>query len=97
MKVLTTVIKVVLALAAVAGAIYVIATYGDKIVAWAKKMLGCTDCAAIEEDPADIPVEEVEAPAPVEEATPAEEVASVEEPVAEDSTEVVAAEHDFEG
>ena len=37
-------IKILTALAAVAGAVYVIATYGDQIVAWAKKILGCTCC-----------------------------------------------------
>lgn len=39
MKVWTTVIKIVVALAAIAGVIYVAATYGDRIVAWAKKLL----------------------------------------------------------
>ena len=39
-----TVLKVLTALAAIAGTVYVIATYGDKIVAWAKKMLGKCDC-----------------------------------------------------
>lgn len=38
MKALNTILKIVAALAAVAGAIYVVATYGDKIVAWAKKL-----------------------------------------------------------
>ena len=33
-----TVLKLLTALAAIAGAVYVIATYGDKIVAWAKKV-----------------------------------------------------------
>lgn len=37
-----TVLKILAALAAIAGIVYVIATYGDKIVAWAKKLLGCT-------------------------------------------------------
>ncbi len=32
--------KILAALAAIAGVVYVIATYGDKIVAWAKKLLG---------------------------------------------------------
>ena len=44
MKVLNVIIKVVLALAALAGIVYVVATYGDKIVAWAKKMLGSCKC-----------------------------------------------------
>ena len=47
MKAFSVIAKVVAALAAVAGIVYVIATYGDKIVAWAKKLLGkccCGDC-----------------------------------------------------
>ena len=39
MKVFSAVVKVLTALAAVAGAVYVIATYGDKIVAWAKGLM----------------------------------------------------------
>ena len=39
-----TVLKVLTALAAVAGTVYVIATYGDKIVAWAKKILAACPC-----------------------------------------------------
>ena len=39
-----TVLKLLTALAAVAGAVYVIATYGDKIVAWAKKVLASCPC-----------------------------------------------------
>ena len=37
-------------LAAIAGAVYVIATYGDKIVAWAKKVLGCCELCACDCD-----------------------------------------------
>ncbi len=44
MKIVGTLLKIVAALAALAGVIYVIATYGDKIVAWAKKMLGMCPC-----------------------------------------------------
>lgn len=44
MKVWSTIVKIVVALAAIAGAVYVVATYGDRIVAWAKKMLGCCSC-----------------------------------------------------
>lgn len=47
MKTFTLIAKIVAALAAVAGIVYVVATYGDKIVAWAKKLLGkscCNDC-----------------------------------------------------
>ena len=45
MKVFGMVTKLLLALAAIAGLVYVFATYGDKIVAWSKKMLGlCKGC-----------------------------------------------------
>ena len=92
MNILKTVLKIVVALAAIAGAIYVIATYGDKIVAWAKRILGCTECALVEEEAiveepevAEEAVEEV----PVEEPA-AEEIAAEEEPHTAD-------EADFEG
>ena len=39
MKVFNKIVKVFLALAAVAGVIYVIAAYGERIVAWAKNLL----------------------------------------------------------
>lgn len=39
MKTFTTILKVLAALAAVAGIIYVVATFGDRIVAWAKQLL----------------------------------------------------------
>ena len=35
-----TMLKILTALAAIAGAVFVVATYGDKIVAFAKKLLG---------------------------------------------------------
>ena len=45
MKTFGVILKIIAALAAIAGIVYVVATYGDKIVAWAKKMLGyCCDC-----------------------------------------------------
>ena len=93
MKVLSTVLKVVIALAAVAGAVYVIATYGDKIVAWAKKMLGCTDCCQLVED------EAVEAVADGVEETSEEVAAPVEEvePAMEEASEEAPVESDFEG
>ncbi len=43
-----TVLKVLTALAAIAGTVYVIATYGDKIVAWAKKILAAFPCCSNE-------------------------------------------------
>ncbi len=39
MKVFYTVLKVMAALAVVAGIIYVVATYGDRIVSWARGLL----------------------------------------------------------
>jgi len=107
MKTVNTLIKILTALAAVAGVIYVIATYGDKIVAWAKKLLAscpctcdvedCADCECECECPCEEPAEEA-APAeeaPVEEAAPAEEEAAVEEVVIEEAAPV-ADEADFE-
>lgn len=101
MKTFNTVMKVLAVLAAVAGAIYVIAAFGDKIVAWAKRVIGCC--------PWDEGLEETEEPKAAEE-TPAEEAAPVAEeaaPAAEAPAEEpkaaaednapVASEEDFEG
>ncbi len=49
MKAWNIILKIVVALAAIAGIVYLAATYGDKIVAWSKKMLArlgciCEDC-----------------------------------------------------
>ncbi len=95
MKLFTNILKVLTALAAVAGAVYVIATYGEQIVAWAKKLLAsmpCPDCAeaepVVEEAPAEeaVPVEEAPAEEAPAEEIPAEEVAVEEnEPVAEEA------------
>jgi len=84
-------VKILTALAAIAGAVYIIATYGEQIVAWAKKLLNampkCPDCEEVET------VEEfVEEPA-AEEAVV--EPAAEEVPVEEDAApEVVVAEHE---
>lgn len=49
MKALNVILKVVAVLAAAAGAVYAVAKWGDKIVAWAKRVMGrgccCDDCA----------------------------------------------------
>lgn len=54
MKTFGTIMKILAALAAIAGAIYVAATYGDKIVAWCKmtvsKIRACSCCSCCEED-----------------------------------------------
>lgn len=39
MKAFWTVVKILAVLAAIAGIIYVIAAYGDKMVAWARRLL----------------------------------------------------------
>ena len=109
MKAFNVIVKILTALAAVAGAVYVVATYGEQIVAWAKKVLAslpkCPCCkeepkaveeTAAEEAPAEESAEEVPAEAPAEEA-PAEE-APAEEPAAEvtvSANEPVAEEADF--
>ena len=100
-----TVMKVVTALAAVVGVIYVIATYGDKIVAWAKSLLekcpckcNVADCKC--EDECECKCDgncQCECEAPAEEDAPAEE-APVEETIEEvvvEAGEPVADEADF--
>ena len=73
MKVWNAIWKTILALAAIAGIIYVLAQYGDKIVAWCKKILGlCKGCCE-----GDVIIEEAE--------TVACEEAAVEEAVAVES------------
>lgn len=87
MKVFSMIMKIVVALAAIAGAAYVIVTYGDQIVAWFKKVFGdmfCCQAEVIEETPE----EAVEEPV-------VEEV--VEEEIVPEEGDVVAAEADFEG
>jgi hypothetical protein len=44
MKTASIIAKILAALAAIAGVVYVIATYGDKIVAWAKNLLKRDEC-----------------------------------------------------
>lgn len=93
MKTLNAVLKVLTALATVAGAIYIVATYGEQIVAWAKKTLACLPkCPSCEksETAEEVPAEE----APAEEAPAAEEVPAAEEPAEEPVPEVVVAENE---
>ena len=100
-----TVFKILTALAAIAGTVYVIATYGDKIVAWAKKILAacpcCNDtcececegaCECGDECKCECAEETVAEEAVTEEAPAAE--AAVEEVVIEEN-EPVADEEDF--
>ena len=89
-----TVLKIMTALAAAIGAAYVIATYGDKIVAWAKDLLAkfpCCNKVELEDDFVPEAAEPV-AEEPAVEEIPVEE--AVEEVVIE-AHEPVAAEADF--
>ena len=87
MKILSAIAKIVAALAFIAGAVYLVATYGDKIVAWAKSLLPCKACEGeVVEEEAETAEETVE-DAPAEET--AEEAPAEETPVAEEA--------DFEG
>jgi len=44
MKAFKVIVKIFVALAAIAGIVYLAATYGDRIVAWAKKLLSSCNC-----------------------------------------------------
>ena len=102
MKVFSVIAKILVALAAIAGAVYVAATYGDKIVAWAKKLMGSHKCCCggecdcggecqCEEAEA---VEEAPAEVEAEEELPEDPEVEIEVIVAEG--EPVAEEHEFE-
>ena len=86
------IVKILTALATIAGAVYIIATYGEQIVAWAKKVWAAMPkCPSCEET--EIVEEAVEEPAAEEavEEAPAEEVPA---PEAEEAPEVVVAENE---
>ena len=44
MKTVSIILKIVVALAAIAGIVYIAATYGDKIVAWCKNLINNKCC-----------------------------------------------------
>ena len=93
-----TALKLLTALATIAGAVYVIATYGDKIVEWAKKvwatMPKCPCCEEAEPVAEEAVVEEAAAEEPAAEEAPAEEEPVAEEVIVEE-TAPVAEEADF--
>lgn len=96
MNAVKTILKILAVLAAIAGIVYVIATYGDKIVAWAKKLLQ-RDCISDSEDWDEDWDDEFCTPVSAEEAPVSEDaVASEAEPEADTQT-VTASESDFEG
>ena len=102
MKTINAIVKVLTALAAVAGAVYIIATYGDKIVAWAKEIWEKISTVTVDvtatvdaapEDTAPVGEEDFAAEEPAAEA-PVEEPAQ--EPEAAEAAPI-ADEADFEG
>ena len=52
MKTWETILKIVAALVAAAGIIFVIVTYGDKIVAWFKKLFSKSEVTLYDEEEA---------------------------------------------
>lgn len=89
MKAAKVIAKILVALAAVAGAVYVVATYGNQIVAWCKKVLASLPCPCCKDEV----VEEAAAEEAVEEAAEVVEEVPAEEPAAE---AVEAEDADFE-
>lgn len=101
MKIASVIAKILTALATIAGAVYVIATYGDKIVAWAKQALPKCECEEeiVDAEAAEEAVEEIaeEAEEVVEDVVDAVEEIAEEIVEAVSEEEVVADEADFEG
>lgn len=95
MKALNSILKVLTALAAIAGVIYIVATYGEQIVAWSKRMLAAMSrCPGVEfeakvnlvdQDADDTEQEGTEEPVTVPAEETAEPVVSEHEPVAEEN------------
>ena len=86
------IVKILTALATIAGAVYIIATYGEQIVAWCKQIWSkMPKCPACEE--AEIVEEYAEETAPEAEAAVEEPVAE-EVPVEDAAPEVVVAENE---
>lgn len=106
-----TIVKLFTALTAAVGAIYIVATYGDKIVEWAKGIMGGCCCKSTMNTPTpNAPVQEAdfaeetakeEAPVQTEEAPVSAAPEAAEEPAEEavlpDDATPVADEEDFEG
>ena len=101
MKLFNTIVKLLTALATLAGIIYILATYGEQIVAWAKKTLAalpkcpCCEDGEIEVEPVveEEAAEEAEA-APAEEEAAPEEAPVAQEEAAAEAPEVVVAENE---
>ena len=101
MKTAKILAKIVVALAAVAGAVYVVATYGEQIVAWCKKLLASLPCCCNCKCTCDCESEctcdgdcTCECKDTIEEVVEAE-IPEVEEAPAEEAAEEAVAEEDF--
>lgn len=99
MKIVSVVAKVLAALAAAVGAIYLLATYGEQIVAWCKKVMNslptCQCCNEAEPVAEEAPVAPA-APVVEDEDEVLDEVPVEEIPVVDPAAnEVVADENDF--
>lgn len=102
-----TIVKLFTALAAAVGAVYIVATYGDKIVEWAKGIMSGCCCKSAVNAPiateSDFTDKQEEAPVQAEEASePATpEAVAPEEPAPQEGLSEdaipVANEEDFEG
>lgn len=91
------IVKILTALATIAGAVYIIATYGDKIVAWAQKIWDAMPKKAAVNLEVDLTAEGEAEEAAAPEAETAEEAVAEEVPVeevVEEAPEVVVAEHE---
>lgn len=109
MKVFKAIVKIAVALAAAAGAVYVVATYGEEIVdrakkLWGKLQSGCSCCCTMSAafDPEEADAEDTEETKTAEESaeeaeTASEPAAPAEEAAPADDTAVTADEADFEG
>lgn len=99
-----TIVKLFTALATVVGAIYIVATYGDKIVEWAKGIMNCCCKSAVNIPAAsesDFSEKQEEAPVQTEEVSEPAAAETAEEPAAQEVLSEdaipVANEEDFEG
>ena len=99
MKVFSIIAKLFAVLATAVGAIVLLATYGEKIVAWCKKTMDSfIEIVDDEEDELDDEDVEVEVIEEIEDAEPVEEVlVELADEAEEVIEEVVADEADFEG
>ena len=95
------IVKILTALATIAGAVYIIATYGEQIVAWAKKVWNampkcpsCEEAEIVEEVVEEVP-EEAAADETVAEEVPVAEAVEEAPEVVVAENEPVAAEEDF--